>query len=197
MMSTISPVFSSEPGLVTHVPAYETGFSLWDISHLFSVFNSSTDLIPDSANNYLRPGSLNRTGSNVAPTENTDERKKKRKLSNRESAKRSREKKQKHLEEMSIQLNQLKTQNRELTNQLRYVLYHCQQTKTENDRLRLEHRILQDKLLNVRQVLMFRQIERSSNCATWPCNNNSTFVTVQQDPSKLFRWQNGSTFVKK
>ncbi|CAL9247002.1 unnamed protein product [Arabidopsis halleri] len=173
MMSTISPVFSTEPGLLTSVPAFETGFTPWDISHLFSVFDLSMDQIPVSAHDY---------GSNTG-FESTDERKKKRKLSNRESAKRSREKKQKHLEEMSMQLNQLKTQNQELTNQLRYVLYHYQQTKMENDRLRMEHRILQDKLLNIRQVLMFRQIERSSlNCSTWPCSN-STVVTVQQDPS--------------
>ncbi|EOA25285.1 hypothetical protein CARUB_v10018599mg [Capsella rubella] len=178
MMSTISPVFSAEPSLATFVPAFETGFTPWDISHLFSVFDSSSSLddpIPSFSTHDVAP-----TTKNI-----TDERKKKRKLSNRESAKRSREKKQKHLEEMSIQLNQLKTQNQDLTNQLRYVLYHYRRTNTENDRLRLEHRILQDKLLNMRQVLMFRQIlERSStNCATWPCDNNSTVVTVQQDPS--------------
>ncbi|XP_010503643.1 PREDICTED: bZIP transcription factor 11-like [Camelina sativa] len=183
MMSTISPVFSAEPSLATFVPAFETGFTPWDISHLFSVFDSSLDPIQSPAHDFA---SVNRTSSDVAPTEeNTHERKKKRKLSNRESAKRSREKKQKHLEEMSIQLNQLKTQNHELTNQLRYVSYHCQRTNTENERLRLENRILQDKLLNIRQVLMFRQIERSLNCSTWPCDN-STVVTVQQDPSMIY-----------
>ncbi|VVB05076.1 unnamed protein product [Arabis nemorensis] len=180
MMSTISPVFSSEPGLVTPVPAFETGFTPLDISHLFTVFGSSMDLIPD----YVNPGRVNRTGLDVSPTENTDDRRKKRKLSNRESARRSRVKKEKHLEELSIQLNQLKIENRELANQFRYVLYHCQRTKTENDRLRLEHRILQDKLLNLRQILMFLHIERSSNCATWPCDNGSV-VTVQHDPSNI------------
>ncbi|AEE78587.1 putative transcription factor bZIP family [Arabidopsis thaliana] len=155
MMSTISPVFSTEPGLLTSVlPAFETSFTPWDISHLFSVFDSLIDPKPVSTHDY---GSVNQIGSDMSPTDNTDERKKKRKLSNRESAKRSREKKQKHLEEMSIQLNQLKIQNQELKNQLRYVLYHCQRTKMENDRLLMEHRILHDKLLNIRQVLMFRQ----------------------------------------
>lgn len=178
MMSTISPVFSSEPGLATPVLAFETGFTPCDISHLFSVFDSSMDLLPD----YVNPCSVNRSGSDVAPTENTDDRKNKRKLSNRESARRSRVKKQKHLEEMSIQLNQLKNEKRELTNQLRYVLYHCRRINTENDRLRMEHRILQEKLLHLRQVLMLRQIERSSICASWPCDN-STVVTIQQDPS--------------
>ncbi|CAH8376726.1 unnamed protein product [Eruca vesicaria subsp. sativa] len=167
MMSTISPVSSREPGLTTPFPASETGFTSWDISDLFSFLDSSsTDLLPDLAHEYQSPASVNRTSSNVDPMDSTDERRKKRKLSNRESAKRSRVKKQKHLEEMSIQLNQLKFENRELTNQLRYVYYHSQRINMENDRLRLEHRMLYDTLLNIR-VLMLRQTERSSNCVTW------------------------------
>ncbi|KAF2543111.1 hypothetical protein F2Q70_00036065 [Brassica cretica] len=184
-MSTISPVFSCEPGLTAPVQASEGGFTSWDISHLFSFLDSSsTNIIPDSASEYLRPGSVNRTGSNVDLTDCTDERRKKRKSLNRESAKRSRVKKQKHLDEISVQLNQLKIQNRKLKNQLRYIYYHCQRTKMENDRLRLEHRMLHDTLLNVRQVLMLCQIESSSECATWSYDN-STVVTVQQDPSVI------------
>ncbi|KAF8098489.1 hypothetical protein N665_0266s0057 [Sinapis alba] len=169
-MSTISPVISCEPGLTTHVPAFETGFTPWDISHLFSVFDSSMNLIPHSTQEYLIPdSSVNRSGPDVVPIDNhTDERRKKRKLSNRESAKRSRVKKQKHLEDMNIQLNQLKTENRELENQIRYVLHHSQRTETENNRLRLEQRMLHSTLLNIRQVLMLHQIDRSSDCVTWP-----------------------------
>ncbi|CAH8355934.1 unnamed protein product [Eruca vesicaria subsp. sativa] len=183
MMSTISPVFSCEPGLTTHVPAFDTGFTPWDISHLFSVFDSSMNLIPESAHEYQSHDSVNRSGPDVVPTDNyTDEWRKKRKLSNRESAKRSRVKKQKHLEDMSIQLNQLQNENRELTNQIRYVLHHFQRTEMENDRLRLEHRMLHDTLLNIRQVLMLHQIDRSSDCPTWPYDN-ITVVTVQHDLS--------------
>ncbi|KAG2329495.1 hypothetical protein Bca4012_020944 [Brassica carinata] len=183
MMSTISPVFSCEPGLTTHVPAFETGFTPWDISQLFSVFDSSMNLIPHSAHEYLNPDSVNRSAPDVVPTDNyTDERRKKRKLSNRESAKRSRVKKQKHLEEMNIQLNQLKIESRELENQIRYVLHLFQRTEIENDRLRQEHRMLHDTLLNMRQVLMLHQIEWSSDYATWPYDK-SPVVTVQHDPS--------------
>ncbi|KAF8104910.1 hypothetical protein N665_0166s0089 [Sinapis alba] len=168
-MSTISPVISCEPGLTTHVPSFETGFTPWDISHLFSVFDSSMNLIPHSAQEYLSPDSVNRSGPDVVPMDSyTDERRKKRKLSNRESAKRSRVKKQKHLEDMNIQLNQLKTENGELENQIRYVLHHFQRTETENNRLRLEQRMLHSTLLNIRQVLMLHQIDRSSDCVTWP-----------------------------
>lgn len=182
MMSTISPVFSCEPRQTTHVPAFETGFTPWDISHLFSVFDSSMNLIPHSAHEYLSPDSVNLYGPDAVPTDSyTDERKKKRKLSNRESAKRSRVKKQKYLEEMNIKLNQLKIENRDLQNQIGYVLHHFQRTETENNRLRLEQRMLHSTLLNITQVLMLHQIDRSSDCVTWPYDD-STRVTVQHDP---------------
>lgn len=198
-MSTISPVFLSEPLLPNHVPALETGFTPWDASDLFSIFNSPVSPMevnpglektnPSQIQNqsYSTPGlkdkPLNRTGSNGVSSDK-DERQKKRKLSNRKSAQRSRARKQKHLEEMRSKLNQLKIENLELENRVRYVLYHCQREKMENDRLRLEHRILHEKLLNLRQALVMRQIQQSSTCATWSCVN-STVVTVQQNPSMI------------
>ncbi|KAH0911736.1 hypothetical protein HID58_035057 [Brassica napus] len=139
--------------------------------------------ITHSVHEYLSPDSVNRSGPDVVATDSyTDERRKKRKLSNRESAKRSRVKKQKHLEEMNIQLNQLKIENRELENQIRYVIQHFQRTETENNRLRLEQRLLHSTLLNIRQVWMLHQIDRSSDYVTWPYDEN-TRVTVQHDPS--------------
>ncbi|CAF2046374.1 basic leucine zipper 4 [Brassica rapa] len=184
-MSTIHPVLSCEPGQTTHVPAFETGFTPWDNSHLFSVFDSSMNKITHSVHEYLSPDSVNRSGPDVVATDSyTDERRKKRKLSNRESAKRSRVKKQKHLEEMNIQLNQLKIENRELENQIRYVIQHFQRTETENNRLRLEQRLLHSTLLNIRQVWMLHQIDRSSDYVTWPYDEN-TRVTVQHDPSVI------------
>lgn len=192
-MSTFSPVFSSEPVFANHVPALETGFTPWDASDLFSFFNSPVSPMemnpglektnPSQIQNqsYSNPGlkdkPLDCTGSN-----DVDERRKKRKLSNRKSAQRSRIKKQKHLEDVRIELNKLKIENRELENRLRHVLYHCQREQMENDSLRLEHRVLHEKLLNLRQALVMRQIQQSSTCATWSCIN-STVVTVLQNPS--------------
>lgn len=200
MMSSISPVCSSEPIFTNHVPALETGFTPWDASDLFSIFDSPVspmevnpglEKITNSSQiqnqSYPTPcledKPLNRTGSNGAFSDK-DERRKKRKLSNRESARRSRMKKQKHLEDIRSQLNQLKTENRVLVNRLRYVLDQCQRAKVENDRLRLEHRILHENLFNLRQALMLRQIQQSSTCATWSCIN-STVVTVRQNPSMI------------
>ncbi|KAG2327173.1 hypothetical protein Bca52824_009901 [Brassica carinata] len=171
-MSSTFPVFSSELVLPNYVPALESGFPLWDDApDLFSIFGSL--VCPVEVNPGLEKTNLDK-----------DERRKKRKRSNRESARRSRIKKQKHLEDVRSQLNQLNTDNRDLVNRLRYVMHHCQHAKMENDRLRLEHQTLHDKLLNLRQALVLRQSQQSSTCVTWSCVD-STVVTVHQNPSMI------------
>ncbi|KAG2293627.1 hypothetical protein Bca52824_040296 [Brassica carinata] len=184
-MSSIFPVFSSEPGTCS---ALESGLTPWNhASDIFSMFDSP--VCPVEVN----PG-LEKTNSCPIQTKNNpnpgledthlpdkDERRKKRKKSNRESARRSRIKKQKHLEEVRSQLNQLNTENRDLVNRLRYFMHNCQHAKMESDRLRLEHKILIDKLLNLRQALVLRQVQQSSTRACV----ESTVVTVYQNPSMI------------
>ncbi|XP_010559269.1 PREDICTED: bZIP transcription factor 2 [Tarenaya hassleriana] len=195
MMSTIPPVFSSEPGLANPFPAFETGFTPWDGSDIFSMFNSSEDEPVETKPGFEKhtsPQTQAQTNSSSGSDDKSqnrfvsdmDERRKKRKISNRESARRSRMRKQKHLENMRTQLNRLRIENRELTNRLRYVVYHCQRARAENDHLWLEHRILVEKLSNMRHVSMLRRMQQASENATWPCND-STVVTAQQNPSML------------
>ncbi|KAL0692099.1 hypothetical protein Bca4012_059279 [Brassica carinata] len=198
-MSSILPGFLSQPIVPNHVQTLETRFTPWDdhASDLFSIFDSPVCPVevnpavekPNSCQTLNNPcpdmedKPFNLTGLNVIFPKK-DERQKKRKKSNRESARRSRMKKQKYLDDLRSQLNQLNTENRQLGNQLRYVMHHCQHANMENDRLRLEHQILHEKLLNLRQALVLRQIQQSSTCATWSCVN-STVVTVHQNPSML------------
>ncbi|CAN0917764.1 bZIP transcription factor 44 [Linum grandiflorum] len=108
-----------------------------------------------------------------------DERKRRRMISNRESARRSRMRKQRHLENLRNQLSRLRLENRELTNRLRFISYHCHLVRTDNDRLRSEHSMLRRKLSNIRQILMFRL----AATPTWPCNN--IINAAEQFPSLI------------
>ncbi|KAJ8439728.1 LOW QUALITY PROTEIN: hypothetical protein Cgig2_009552 [Carnegiea gigantea] len=81
------------------------------------------------------PGSdeLNQIGSTM------DERKRRRMISNRESARRSRMRKQRHLENLRNQMNRLKTQNREWVNRLRFIAQYIfqERERSAQDRVHL------------------------------------------------------------
>ncbi|XP_031480103.1 basic leucine zipper 43-like [Nymphaea colorata] len=75
-----------------------------------------------------------------------DERKKRRMLSNRESARRSRMRKQRLLDELWSQVVQLRSENRELIEKLNSLSDQHEQIMRENRSLRKEARILQKNL---------------------------------------------------
>ncbi|KAL2522638.1 basic leucine-zipper 6 [Forsythia ovata] len=100
-----------------------------------------------------------------------NERKRRRMLSNRESARRSRMRKQKHLENMRTLANRFKIGNRELMNQVRLMIHQNQFVRRENDRLRSEENMLRQRLWDIRQVLLVRQLQQHLNPSAWPCNN--------------------------
>nr|GME12851.1 basic leucine zipper 43-like [Ipomoea batatas] len=80
-----------------------------------------------------------------------DERKRRRMISNRESARRSRMRKQKHLENLRNQVNRLRLGNRELLNRFRFVSHHCHLVQSDNERLRAESSLLRQRLWDIRQ----------------------------------------------
>ncbi|KAL3526911.1 hypothetical protein ACH5RR_011567 [Cinchona calisaya] len=111
-----------------------------------------------------------------------DERKRRRMLSNRESARRSRMRKQKHLENLRNQVNRLRNGKRELMNRLSVVTHHCQVVRSDNDRLRSESVMLRQRLWDIRQVLLVRQLQQqlaTSAASAWPCNNNFTSINYE------------------
>ncbi|KAL3525576.1 hypothetical protein ACH5RR_013948 [Cinchona calisaya] len=112
-----------------------------------------------------------------------DERKRRRMLSNRESARRSRVRKQKHLENLRNQVNRLRIGNRELMNRLRFVTHHCQLANTENDRLRSESAMLRQRLWDIRQVLLVRQLQQqmATTTSAWPPCNNNNFTFINEE----------------
>ncbi|KAJ9170536.1 hypothetical protein P3X46_018637 [Hevea brasiliensis] len=176
--------FSSADSILGNpFPSFENGYTPpWDCSDLFAATDPQSTKPIVSSSGSDDPNEPNRSNQNPAnsncssdeqkPTTVSviDERKRRRMISNRESARRSRMRKQRHLENLRNQVNQLRIQNRELSNRLRFVVYHCHSVRRENDQLRSEHSILRQKLSNIRQILMFRQLQQFTSA--WPCNNN-------------------------
>ncbi|KAG8474870.1 hypothetical protein CXB51_031599 [Gossypium anomalum] len=176
MMSTVPAIISSNPMMESDpFPSLQ---STWDCSQLFSTTQSvgparsgSASTEPNQTQTHSNSGldESNQTLSII------DERKRRRMISNRESARRSRMRKQKHLENLRNQANRLRIENRELINRLRFLLYHCYRVRTDNDRLRSESTVLRQKLLDMHQNLLFKQLQQFSSA--WPCNN----VTVMSE----------------
>ncbi|POO03724.1 Basic-leucine zipper transcription factor [Trema orientale] len=106
----------------------------------------------------LRPGS-NNSGSEGSSRAvySVDERKRRRMLSNRESARRSRWRKKRHLEDLTDQVNRLKVENRDLKNRLGSVAQQCHVAWRENDRLSSEFLALQSRLSDLCRVLVAMQ----------------------------------------
>ncbi|OIV97675.1 hypothetical protein TanjilG_12433 [Lupinus angustifolius] len=91
-------------------------------------------------------------GSNRA-VYSTEERKMRRMHSNRESARRSRCRKKRHLENITREANRLRIQNRELKNRLSSTMHHHLFLSLQNEKLKSESIDLMSKLLDLYQIL--------------------------------------------
>ncbi|KAI3699515.1 hypothetical protein L2E82_43890 [Cichorium intybus] len=177
----LSEVFTAGDQLPSHGAAFfETGgFTPWDTQENQFLFSPPEPVFSFSGSDNSTPKTNSSDEANVV-----DERKRRRMISNRESARRSRMRKQKHLENMRNLSNRLKTNNRELMNRLRVVNLHGKIVREENQRLRSESVLLQEKLWGIRQVLLVRQLHHQLLPSAWPCNNNVTSI-YEQYPQSL------------
>lgn len=82
-----------------------------------------------------------------------DERKKRRMISNRESARRSRWRKKKQLEDLTEELNRSAVENQVLKNELNIVLNQCYLLWKENEQLTSEYVALRTRLSNLYRIL--------------------------------------------
>ncbi|KAK5775557.1 bZIP transcription factor 44-like [Gossypium arboreum] len=168
--------------MLSTVPTMESLECDWDCSQLFSTIQSVGPARSGSASS-----EPNQTHSNSGLDESNlklsiiEERKRRRMMSNRESARRSRMRKQKHLENLRNLVNRLRIENRELTSRLGFLLYHCHRVRTDNDSLRSEYTVLRQKLSDIQQILLFKQLQQFSS--TWPYNNVP--VMSEQTPPPL------------
>ncbi|KAJ7952721.1 Basic-leucine zipper transcription factor [Quillaja saponaria] len=176
MLSTLpASTFPSDPLLGNPFSAFDGGFPPWECPDIFSAFKHTKPVNSSSGSDELNQNHAKTKSDSDEPNRTnsvTDERKRRRMISNRESARRSRMRKQKHLENLRIQMNRFKMENRELSNRLRFILYHSRRTRTENDQLQSEHIMLRQKLSDISQILIFQQLQPFSSA--WPHNSTIT-----------------------
>lgn len=171
-------MLSADSFLGNPFPPFEPGFPPWDLflPQEPVTSNSGSDTQnPSQSNgsdepdqNELKTGSedMNRKILKNKRSESSqlgcviDERKRKRMISNRESARRSRMRKQRHLENLRSQTNRFKVENREQVNRLRVVVHQTQLIRSENECLRAEAMMLRQRLWDIRQVLLVRQLQQ-------------------------------------
>ncbi|KAI3726379.1 hypothetical protein L1987_66176 [Smallanthus sonchifolius] len=149
-------------------------------------------LLPSRFDNSTRNTHSSSSGSDDGETNKSegnnhvDERKRKRLISNRESAKRSRMRKQKHLENLTNQVTRYQTVNQELVKRLRFVNHNGQMVRNENQRLQLEAVRLQQKLCSLHKLLNNPELHHPLLPSAWPCNNNFNVTTINgQDQPTL------------
>ncbi|KAK9061918.1 hypothetical protein SSX86_019102 [Deinandra increscens subsp. villosa] len=85
-----------------------------------------------------------------------NDRKRRRMISNRESARRSRMRKQHHLESLRNLVNRHESGNRELLNRLRFALHRVQVMGQENERLQSESVMLRQRLWDLDQEILLQ-----------------------------------------
>lgn len=160
MLSTLPPFdpFLNNPFLSCPSPSPGPGPSP-DLLFLIS---------QDHNNHKAKPGSPEDNAVVVVePKRVMEERKRRRMISNRESARRSRMRKQKHLVNLRFQVNRFRMENRELNHKLQFLVHHRNRVRTENDWLRSEQTRLRQRLYNITQILVLQPFSSSA----WPCTN--------------------------
>ncbi|KAF3447468.1 hypothetical protein FNV43_RR12654 [Rhamnella rubrinervis] len=139
--------FSEEEEVQFQYPVFETGLTTNEIEELLSLFQPGNSGSPNSGSEEHSHSRSDRAIYSV------DERKYRRMLSNRESARRSRWRKKRHLENLTSQVNRLRLENRNLKDRLALVAHQCHVAWAENDRLRSEYLTLWARLSDLCWIL--------------------------------------------
>lgn len=100
-----------------------------------------------------------------------DQRKRKRMLSNRESARRSRMRKQKHLDDLTAQMTQLRNENHQIISSLNITSQHYMNIEAENSVLRAQVSELSNRLQSLNEIITFLNANHGG-CVEDSSNNN-------------------------
>lgn len=104
-----------------------------------------------------------------------DQRKRKRMISNRESARRSRMRKQKHLDDLMAQVNQLKTENEHIMTSMSVTTQHYLSIESENSILAAQMAELSNRLQSLNEIITFLDAS-NANLETVQDHNYSVFA---------------------
>lgn len=140
-------MFFAEEDVQVQLPVHETGFTPEELEELLSFLESDEPVSPNSGSE----------GSSGRAIYSEDERKQRRKVSNRESARRSRMRKKRELENLTDQVNRLNIENQQLKNRLSLVINQCHVAWLQNEQLRSESVALSEKLLDLYLTLAAMQ----------------------------------------
>ncbi|KAL5706679.1 hypothetical protein ACHQM5_024814 [Ranunculus cassubicifolius] len=159
-------MFSS--GLFESPVFVEGGFTPWEnqddflflLQQPLTIDHNPVHSNSNSNNSGSGSDEVTTTTTTTPPSPVVDERKQRRMVSNRESARRSRMRKQRHLEDLRNQVNRMRLDNREVANRLELMNHHCHILKRDNDRLMSESSVLRQRLSDIRQILIFRHLQR-------------------------------------
>lgn len=105
---------------------------------------------------------LQNSGSEEDLQELMDQRKRKRMISNRESARRSRMRKQKHLDELMAQVTTLRKQNNQILTSMNVTTQHYLNVEAENSILRAQLAELNHRLESLNEIIAF--LDANNNC---------------------------------
>lgn len=112
-----------------------------------------------------------------------DQRKRKRMESNRESARRSRMRKQKHMDDLMTQANQLKDNNAKILTTIDVTRQRFVQIEAENSVLRVQVSELSQRLDSLNEIMNY--INTNTNCTTTHCTagiNGSFEFDAMENP---------------
>lgn len=119
--------------------------------------------------------------------------KRKRMLSNRESARRSRMRKQMHVDDLMAQLNQLRNENSQIRTNLNFYTQQYLGMEAENSVHRTQVMELTSRLDSLTEILQYMNFNSSSvhpwmmvsECFTNPCNSLLTSQPIMASPNML------------
>ena len=137
-------------------------FTQTDLNEVLSYFEPNPDSGLNDSNRDPSEEVNNTSNNNNNDVHNNSERKLRRMISNRQSARLSRLRKKTHLENLTAQADRLRVQNREMKTRLELVRCQCYVVRRENERLGCESVLLKQRLSDLhRSLLAVHQLQNN------------------------------------